>query len=194
VAKRRGKHLEKGDILRALPYLKPDLSGSDEKPALVLPSADDAPIFEPCIDGVLLAYLIDHGDRYLHVQGRDLREQGVSIEELRSASLENLSELSDGEIKLAGDGPMYTLFFDGNLEASLILLDDLWDEALRPYYESVPVVAIPTRDVLVFSDARSAEGIAELRAVIERGWDGGDPLISRSLYVRRAGRWEPFDP
>ena len=185
MAKRRDRDLGKGDVLQALPYLKPDR---------VLPSAEDAPILEPYVDGILLAYLVDGGDRYLHVRRRDLEEQDVSIEELRAAALENLSEVSDGEIKLAGDGPMHALFFDGNLEASLILLDDLWDEGLRPYYESVPVVAIPTRDVLVFSDARSAEGIAELRAVIERAWDGEDQLISRSLYARRAGRWERFDP
>jgi uncharacterized protein YtpQ (UPF0354 family) len=155
----------------------------------------DALILEPCIDGVLLAYLVDQGDRYVYAERRDLREQGVSIEELRAASLENLSEVSDGQIRLAGDGPMRALFFDGSLEASLILLDDLWDEGLRDYYETVPVIAIPTRDVLVFSDARSTEGIAELRAVIERACDdGGEHLISRLLYARRAGRWEPFDP
>jgi hypothetical protein len=51
------------------------------------------------------------------------------------------------------------------------------------------VVAVPARDVLAFTDAKSAAGIAELRGLVDRLFPGGDHLISPDLYKRDAGRW-----
>ena len=70
-------------------------------------------------------------------------------------AVQNLAELAEGKVTVRQSGPVWALFFDGNFEAILTLVDDLWTSLLREYARD-PVVAIPTRDILAFCDADSA--------------------------------------
>jgi hypothetical protein len=90
-------------------------------------------------------------------------------------------------------GNIFALFLDGNFEASLLLLDDLWDQALSGYAPNGFVIAVPARDVLAFCDQASEEGVGELREVAARLFPGGDHLISPQLFSREGDRWVPFD-
>jgi hypothetical protein len=74
-------------------------------------------------------------------------------------------------------------------EASLLLVDALWDGALSQYAPNGFGIAVPARDVLAFADAGSASAIDELRAVVSRIFPGGDHLITPELYRRQSGRW-----
>ena len=171
----------------AIAYLKPEIPPSDPAPALVL-SADDSPVLRTFATGLVTAYLVDEGDTFSYVQGRDLREAGIREEELHRLGLANLAKLAEGKVTIRESGPVWALFLDGNFEASLTLLDDLWTHGLREYATD-PVVAIPARDVLAFCDVESASGLAELRAVVKRAWPLGDHLLSESLYRRVDGSW-----
>jgi hypothetical protein len=51
------------------------------------------------------------------------------------------------------------VIFDGALEASLILIDDLWNEELAHFAPNAVTAAVPCRDIFVFSDAENASGI-----------------------------------
>ncbi len=94
--------------------------------------------------------------------------------------------------RMQAHGGIFALFLDGNFEASLLLVDSLWDESLASYAPNGFVVAVPARDVLAFADVGSASGVAELRVVVSRIFPGGDHLIASDLYRRRAGRWIPY--
>jgi uncharacterized protein YtpQ (UPF0354 family) len=174
-------------IQKAVAYLKPEIPRSDPAPVLSL-SADDSPVLRAFTTGLLTAYLIDEGDTFSYVQGRDLREAGIREEELHRHAVANLAELAEGKVTVRQSGPAWALFLDGNFEASLTLIDDLWTHGLREYARD-PVVAIPTRDVLAFCDVESAAGLSELRAVVKRVWPSGDHLLSESLYRRVDGMW-----
>lgn len=90
-------------------------------------------------------------------------------------------------------GNIFAMFLDGSFEASLLLVDPLWDEALVGYAPNGFIVAVPARDVLAFADAKSAAGVAELRMLVGRLFPGGDHLISPDLYRRDSGRWLRFE-
>jgi uncharacterized protein YtpQ (UPF0354 family) len=175
-------------VQKAVAYLKPEVPRADSTAALQL-TADDSPVLRAFATGLLTAYLVDdEGETFSYVQGRDLRDAGVRAEELHRQAVANLSELADGRVTVQQSGPVWALFFDGNFEASLMHLDDLWTHGLREYAGD-PVVAIPARDVLAFCDAGSVGGVAELRAVVKRVWPTGDHLLSESLYRRVDGIW-----
>jgi uncharacterized protein YtpQ (UPF0354 family) len=171
----------------AVAYLKPEVPSGDPEPSVQL-DADDAPVLREFAPGLLTAYLVDEGDRFSYIQGCDLREAGMTEEELHRLAVANLGELPEGRVTIRQNGPTWALFLDGNFEASLTLLDDLWTRALREYADD-PIVAIPSRDVLAFSDVESAAGVSELRAVIRRVWPAGDHLLSENLFRRVDGRW-----
>jgi hypothetical protein len=174
-------------VQKAVAYLKPAIPSSDPAPVLSL-SADDSPVLREFAPGLLTAYLVDEGDRFSYVQGRDLREAGVREDELHHQAVANLAALAEGKVTVRLIGPVWALVLDGNFEASLTLVDDLWSHGLREYARD-PVVAIPSRDVLAFCDAESAAGVAELQAVVKRVWPSGDHLLSENVYRRVDGRW-----
>jgi hypothetical protein len=110
---------------------------------------------------------------------------------LFSDGIENLYKLSEEkELRIQEfELGCYALFLDGNFEASLILLDDLWDSTLIHYVTSGYAVAIPSRDVICFCDINASEGIKEMKQVIERVWEDGDHLLTKKILTRIAGKW-----
>lgn len=175
------------NVQKAVAYLKPVVAQSDPRPVLVL-SADDSPILRDFAPGLFTAYLVDEGESFSYVQGRDLRETGTREDELHRQAVANLGELADGKVTVRQSGSVWALLFDGNFEASLMLLDDLWTHGVREYVRD-PVVAVPARDVLAFGDVESVTGLSELRAVVKRVWPTADHLLSEHLYRRIEGRW-----
>lgn len=173
-------------------YLKPLLEDDDPLRALADLPPEDAPVLTPFATDLLVAYLVDEGSHFTYVQGRDLPDHGGSAGSLHRRAVDELVRRADGNVTLHEAGPIQGLIFDGNLEASLLLVDDLWDDALTGYFTTAPVAAVPSRDVLAFCDRDSIEGIAALRAAVDRVWPNGDHLLSRSLYVRQGGVWTPF--
>jgi hypothetical protein len=81
------------------------------------------------------------------------------------------------------------MFLDGNFEASLILLEEFWNESPVGAAAAGIVVAIPARDVLACCDLASSEGIAELYEVVRRADHGGDHLLTPHLYSHQGQAW-----
>lgn len=177
-------------VLQALAYLKPEIPSSAPAPVMSL-SADDAPVMTKFLPGLLTAYLVDEGDSFAYVQGRDLRSAGISEEELHRGALANLAALAERQLTIREYETVSALLLDGNFEASLLLLDDLWTHRLRAYARD-PIVAIPARDVLAFADLEAAGGVSELRALVKRVWPSCDHPLSENLYRRVDGKWRAY--
>ena len=87
----------------------------------------------------------------------------------------------------------YGLILDGNFEASLVLLDELWEGPLKRFLPNAPIVTIASRDICAFCDVQSPDGIAELKGIVERVYQGGDHLLSKELFTRSNGKWAKFE-
>lgn len=176
----------------AIAYLKAEAPAGDPQRTITL-DEDDSPVLKKLETGLLVAYLVDLGESFGYVQGRDLKTAGIDAEQLHAHALVNLEEAADGKVTIRQNGATRALSFDGNFEASLILLDNLWDDVLREYHDGTPAIAVPARDVLCFCNAASTAGVAELRAVIRRVWPRGDHLLSNQIFERRGRRWVARD-
>lgn len=174
-------------VQRSIAYLKREIPASDPGPAISL-SVESSPVLRKFAPGLLAAYLVDDGDRFSYIQGRDLWETGVGKDKLHIQAVANLARFADGKLRIQRSGLVWALFLDGHLEASLMLIDGLWDSSLLEYARS-PIVAVPARDVIAFCDFSSADGVSELRAIVDRVWSGGDHLLSKNLYRREDGTW-----
>jgi uncharacterized protein YtpQ (UPF0354 family) len=136
---------------------------------------------------LLVAYLVDEGDYFSYVQRQHINLAGLSESALHEKAIANLATLlgqRGARLHASADG-VSAISFDGNFEASLILVDFLWDEEFAHLAPNGFVAAIPTRDTLAFCDAQSQLGIAELRRVIARMRDGDHP-VQPVLYRRDA--------
>src|SRR5262249_59063451 len=94
-------------------------------------------------NGLLVCYITDTGDALRYLQNRDLDEAALDAEALHEVALGNLARLTSGRVRLLPQGDFFGLLLDGNFEASLLLLDDLWDGALAGYPGSGLVPAVP---------------------------------------------------
>ena len=130
---------------------------------------------------------------YKYVQYRHLEQDRIDEAELHRIGLGNLAELVEKrETRVQHYGNVFAVLMGGDFEASLLLLDGLWDGNFRQFVRGEYAAAIPARDVLAFCDASSAEGIDELRQIISRIHPSGDHLITDKIYGRCYSKWQPW--
>ena len=180
--------------LEALAYVKGILPKGDPTPDVKLPNIQDHPAATPLAGDLAVHYLVDMGDRFQYVTGTHMKSAGIDHRILHATAVNNLRTRAEGRVTLHASGSTSVLLFDGDFEASLILLDEYWDEYLVEHHGGDPVIAVPARDMLSFCSASCAEGVAELKDLVARVWRGGDHLISKQLYRRRDRQWLPHEP
>lgn len=137
-------------------------------------------------------YVYDDGNNFTYVTDRMRDEAGLSREQLHEVGLTNLAgRFPDMEIHQGND--MLVVTGDENFEASMILLDRLWDQLSEAHFPNGPIAALPARDVLGLCDADSS-AIDKLRATVQKMWeDDAAHLLARALYRRGPdGAWEPI--
>ena len=164
---------------RAVAYLvRPD---SDERlPAL---STADAPVLTDRGNGLRVGYVVDLGTRLQYVQRRHLGAEGVSQQDLHRNSVAKLSTmLNDRSAVVYPCADCFLVVFDGHFDASLILVDILWDEVLEDFAPNGFVAADPSKNGLAFCDLKMPDGPLQLRRIIKHL--GRDHPISTTLYCR----------
>jgi hypothetical protein len=172
----------------AIAYLRPDLSDEPGKADVVL-GGNDEPVLKPLGNGMLVAYLADEGDHFTWVQRKHLMAEGVMPAQLHTQALSNLGAKASEMLRVTNQGEFFACFLDGNFEASLLLLDDLWDEHLRELIPNGVVAGVPARDILMFCDVRSELGLQEIAHRVDKVWPNGDHLLRRELYIRNNHAW-----
>ena len=179
-------------ITDAIAYLKCTDPG-DATEETILVSDADFPAHLPLNNGLSCFYLVDKGGSFEYVQNRSLVENAESLESLHGLAVANLANLASQNLVVREYRNIFVATMGGNFEASLLLVDEVWDETYSHIVENDFVAAIPARDILAFCDSRSVVGIQELLETISRVWPSGDHLITDRLYRRVSRRWEVHD-
>lgn len=175
------------NISNAVVCLKKDLTDLPKSNNISL-SQKDSPVIRNFNNGLLSVYLVDDGDQFIYVQNQDLETNRITADSLHVIGLQNLANIANEKLQVQQTEDIYAVFLDGNFESSLLLLDDLWDRALKSLIKNSYAVCVPARDILAFCDSESVEGIKNLRTLVERVC-GGDHLISKEIYIRKNGNW-----
>jgi hypothetical protein len=99
-----------------------------------------------------------------------------------------------GNVGREGDPPLCRMVVGNNLEACLLLVDDLW-QSLADKIPPELVVGVPTRDVLFVTTTASTKGGVQLlrEAVKEAHGRETTHALTQQLLVRRGNKWEVFD-
>ncbi len=179
-------------LLRATACVKASNSVMPQTGGAVLPEAD-LPVLKDLGNGLCVVYLVDTDDSLLYVQNHHLAGSNLTPEGLHELGLHNLAERVSDKTRMQQHGAVYGLFADGLFEASLILLDNLWDETLAHLAPNGFIAALPSRDVLAVCDAASGQGIESLNSLAKRVFEGGDHVLAPVLYRRQNGRWLPLE-
>jgi uncharacterized protein DUF1444 len=169
---------------QALPYLKASL-GSIEVADIIMKEGQE-PVLRCLAHGISVGYLVDKGNYYQYIQLGHLTAESIDEERLHQTAVQNLTAFARERLRIEKRGNVFCSFLDGNMEASLLLIDELWDQSLAHLAPTGFIAAVPARDILAFCDASFPEGIAELREIVKRVTPSGDHLIT-TMLLRRDG-------
>lgn len=173
---------------RAIAYLKGTPLDSEQETVRL--SSKDAPFIQPYIGRLQICYLVDEGQSYKYVQNRHVESDQVNVADLHQIGLRNLKNLiSQKDPRVRPYDNVFSFMAGGDFEASVMLLDEFWNNEFRQFIKGDYAVVVPSRDVLAFCDAQSDEGIVELQQVINRVWPKGDHLVSNQIYIRQREKW-----
>jgi len=154
---------------------------------------DSMPATEPLVADLLVTYAFDLPETFQMVRVMDVRQMGLSPEQLRATAIANLKRQL-GNIGRAGEPPLLKVVTGNNLEACVLLVDDFW-AGLAGKIPPEIVVGVPTRDVLLVTTSGSTKGgIQMLREAVKEAQTGDNThWLTKHLLVRRADKWEVFD-
>jgi uncharacterized protein YtpQ (UPF0354 family) len=152
------------------------------------------PIHRPLVEDLLVMYAFDLPERFEFLNQREASELNLSSLELHDLAIDNLlCRLENIDIQQMNDLPVFCLQIGGNLDASLLLLQEIRDIVA----EHVPgeiVAAVPSRDVFLVTGRDSMEGIAAVQAVVKDVWTNASHLLSKQLWVWKDEQWRALSP
>lgn len=178
-------------ISKAIAYLKCDIPDGDSGETIVVPD-DEFPAHLSLGNGLTCFYLLDTGERFEYVLSGQLQQHAETTDSLHGKAVANLASLASASLVVKSYQDIFVALMGGNFEASLLLVDELWDDTYSHVVENDFIVTIPARDILAFCDSESEAGKAQLFETIARIWPSEDHLISDKLYRRVGRQWEIF--
>lgn len=141
-------------------------------------------IREPFVADLWIVYALDEPGRVRFLTHADLEGTGVTPVDLLPLGKQNLRSILPGFTRV-GTGPVYMIEADGTYEASLLLLDEVWQEE-----EGEIVAVVPTRDTLLFTRTDVAGGIEEITSILRKNRGRWTYPVSEKLLVRRNEAWQ----
>lgn len=158
-------------------------------------------IAEHMVGDLEIFYAFDMPGYFQYVSQYDCTNLSLDPGGLRKFSVKNLTKRrAQPEIMQPSDA-VVMLGLDGELEASLLLVDSLWPHLARGT-PGETIVAVPSRDLLLVSGTEATDGVEALRRAVARRWESAIDrkllierklLLTRSLLVRRDDSWHVFE-
>lgn len=159
-------------------------------PAEVTLKAEDSPVERHLAADLMILYAFDMDTHFQLVAQRDLARLNVSAEDLHQRALANLRALKLQVHAHPGEHFMM-LSADGNYEATLTLLPELW-ESVGGIIEGNIVVAVPARDVILVAGDSRPENLSELRRVTSLMLEQVEKPLSRAFLQWDGAGWKAY--
>ena len=149
------------------------------------------PMAETLAEGLSLVYAVDSAHGVEVVDAGWFTGQSLPTDSLRARAVENLRGRLPG-LEVQRGGGLNLVVAGGQYEAAVLLFDDFWAREL-PRLKGEAVVAMPSRDVLIYADSRSAGAVTELAAHARGIHADAAFALSPALFIRHAdGRITPY--
>jgi uncharacterized protein YtpQ (UPF0354 family) len=142
-------------------------------------------------DQLIIMYGIDSAKNIKYLQQADLRKLKLDSATLRSLALKNLMSILPG-IQLHGSDGTYMVTAGGTYEASVLLVDTIWQSDQFKVNGEI-VVAVPARDMLLVTGSKDAKGLRSVREIVAKTMQGGSYQLTSQLFVYRNNKFIAFN-
>lgn len=149
------------------------------------------PAYEHLNPYLVVLYAEDRQRSLRYLPEEDLKKIGFSKENRRAKAIANLKALLP-KIQLRGGSGSYMLTAGGTYEASLLLFDRIWKGGQIDVKGEL-VVAAPSRDMLLVTGSKDAEGLKKIRRIAAEVMNSEAYRLTDRLFVYRGGRFVAFN-
>lgn len=170
------------DVRRQLSQLESD-------PTALEASLDYA--YEVYNDELLVVYAEDRDENMRYLMRSEIEALGLSSDEVRELAMTNLRNCVS-EVGVEHTSNFSVISAGETYEASMLLMDELWDDEQFAPGEGELLVAIPSRSMLMFT-RNEPEKAKALRLMADVAYKGEDYSLTNRIFVRRDGKFLPFD-
>lgn len=147
------------------------------------------PAITPSIGELWALAVIDTGGAPRHLRHDQAEALGQTAAGLHQRALDNLRHKAAAGLRQTAEGPVTRLQLDGVFDASLVLLDELWDTQLAPQTPGGALVALPRPDLLLFCDVAAPGGLRELRTRVANAAGDAAAALTHTVFYREKGAW-----
>jgi len=147
-------------------------------------------IYEPLNEDLLVVYGEDTPTSVQYFASEVFEKSGIDRKELRALAVRNLRGILNGVDLLKVEG-VSSLTSGGDFDASLLLIDEVWDKEKLQVKGEI-VVAIPARNMLLFADGNDIAAVASLRRLADRVVSEDPYSLTSQLFVRRDGAFRRY--
>jgi hypothetical protein len=150
------------------------------------------PVTEPLAGDLWVLYDTGREGAARFLARSEVKRLGLAAADLRGQAIENLRHVLP-PVRQSGEGPVFVLSAGGEDDAALLLLDEVWTGPAKAVAGDL-VVAVPTRNVVLFAGTGFAPGLQGLRRFADDVYKKSTERVSRTFLVRREGRWVGLPP
>ncbi|TSP12225.1 DUF1444 family protein [Cupriavidus campinensis] len=176
------------DLSLVVPILKVMEPADPSDDVLVL-ARDESPVTRPFAADLIVMYAIDLPTHFRFVTYRELTDASISEEELHAVALRNLP-MRLPEIEFHGEAPRYMVTAGGSFEATLLLLESLWEQVEEQMPGEI-LAAVPARDLLFVSASGWEGALPFMQDMTSRDFPEKRYALSTCVLARRDGEWVP---
>ncbi len=150
-------------------------------------------IFNRIGQGLHCCYVIRRRAGFEVISYDHLGKWGLQPEELHARAVANFRELIITDLTIYGDSDGMMFKIDGNMEAGLLLIDEIWEQIEEQLGERV-MVAVPSRGVMIALGVSGNDRIGVLDKLVKEIYHEGGYPLSEQWYVRENNGWEVYNP
>jgi hypothetical protein len=148
-------------------------------------------VTEPLAADICILYFGDRDGEGVYLTEDDRKLLLLDLPALHKLAVGNLTDRLPGITRREPEPP-FTITVGGRYAASLLLADKLWDQQASAVRGEL-IAAVPSCNVLIFTGSASPGGAEALRRKVQQVYgSSGSDAISKTLLVRRNGKWEAF--
>ncbi len=149
-------------------------------------------IFKNICEDLNCLYVFDAGDSFEIIQGSHLETWAIEQDKLHDQAIENFRTLLTQKLSARGDTSGIMFIIDGNLEAGLVLIDEIWEQYEEQVGEKI-VITVPSRDVIMATGMSNRPMIDQFKQNSKQILLEGNYPLSKNLFIREKSGWNLFE-
>mgnify|MGYP002778175872 CR=1 FL=1 len=167
-----------------------DFTKLDNKKTYDIPQAKI--VFLNICEDLNCLYAVDMGNSFDIIQERHLADWNIDQDTLHLKAIENFRSLMVQKMTAKGDTNGIMFIIDGNLEAGLVLIEEIWTQLEEQIGEPI-VITVPSRDVIMATGRSNRTMIDTFKANSKEILLNGNHPLSKNMFIRESGQWRLFE-